>query len=128
MSILLKLRKTESLTALLRVLASQIGNLVNLAELSNTLGLSVQTVKDYLWYLEKTYIITKVTPYFKNTRKEITKSPIYYFVDLGLRNFAANQFSHGAFDTTGFLFENFVFNNLKGHLKLTPTSIHFWRT
>lgn len=128
MSFLLNIQKTESLTALLRVLASQIGNLVNLAELSNTLGISVQTVKDYLWYLEKTYIISKVTPYFKNTRKEITKSPIYYFVDLGLRNFAANQFGHGAFDTTGFLFENFVFNNLKGHLKLTPTSVHFWRT
>ncbi len=128
MSILLNIQKTESLTALLRVLASQIGNLVNLTELSNTLGISVQTVKDYLWYLEKTYIISKVTPYFKNTKKEITKSPIYYFVDLGLRNFAANQFGHGAFDTTGFLFENFVFNNLKGHLKLTPTSIHFWRT
>lgn len=128
MSILLKLKKTESLTALLRVLASQIGNLVNLAELSNTLGISVQTVKNYLWYLEKTYIISKVTPYFKNTRKEITKSPIYYFVDLGLNNFATNQFGSITYQTTGFLFENFVFNNLKEDLKLTPTSIHFWRT
>lgn len=128
MSILLKLKKTESLTALLKVLASQIGSLVNLAELSNTLGISVQTVKDYLWYLEKTYIITKVTPYFKNTRKEITKSPIYYFVDLGLRNFAVNQFDDTAYEHTGFLFENFVFNNLKEDLKLTSTSIHFWRT
>lgn len=128
MSILLNIQKTESLTALLRVLASQIGNLVNISELSNTLGISVQTVKDYLWYLEKTYIISKVTPYFKNTRKEITKSPVYYFVDLGLRNFAANQFGNATFDSAGFLFENFVHNNLKNHLQLTPTSIHFWRT
>ncbi|MBI4036109.1 ATP-binding protein [Candidatus Daviesbacteria bacterium] len=128
MSVLLNIQKTESLTALLRVLASQIGNLVNLAELSNTLGISVQTVKDYLWYLEKTYIISKVTPYFKNTRKEITKSPVYYFVDLGLRNFAANQFGNATFDSAGFLFENFVHNNLKNHLQLTPTTVHFWRT
>lgn len=128
MSILLSIQKTESLTALLRVLASQMGNLVNISELSNTLGISVQTVKDYLWYLEKTYIVQKVTPYFKNARKEITKSPIYYFVDLGLRNFAANQFGNVAFDSFGFLFENFVHNNLKNHLQLTPTSIHFWRT
>lgn len=128
MSILLNIQKTEKLTALLRVLASQIGNLVNISELSNTLGISVQTVKDYLWYLEKTYIISKVTPYFKNTRKEITKSPVYYFVDLGLRNFAANQFGNAAFNATGFLFENFVHNSLKDHLQLSPTSIHFWRT
>lgn len=128
MSILLNIHKTESLTALLRILASQIGNLVNISEISNTLGISVQTVKDYLWYLEKTYIVSKVTPYFKNARKEITKSPVYYFVDLGLRNFAANQFGNATFDSSGFLFENFVHNNLKNYLQLTPTTIHFWRT
>ncbi len=128
MSILLNIQKTDSLTALLRVLASQIGNLVNVAELSNTLGISIQTVKDYLWYLEKTYIISRVTPYFKNTRKEITKAPVYYFVDLGLRNYAANQFGNAAINSSGFLFENFVYNSLKNHLELTPTSVHFWRT
>jgi len=128
MSILLNIKKTEGLTSLVRVLASQIGNMVNVAELSNTLGLSVQTVKQYLWYLEKTYIIRKVTPYFKNVRKEITKSPTYYFVDLGLRNFAANQFGSATISADGFLFENFVYNSLKAHLKLTSTTIHFWRT
>lgn len=128
MAILLNIQKTESLTALLRILASQIGSLANITELSNTLGISIQTVKDYLWYLEKTYIISKVTPYFKNTRKEITKMPVYYFVDLGLCNFAANQFGNATFDTSGFLFENFIHNNIKNHLQFTPASIHFWRT
>lgn len=128
MSILLNIQKTESLTHLVRVLASQIGNLVNVAELSNTLGLSAQTVKQYLWYLEKTYIIRKVTPYFKNVRKEITKAPTYYFVDLGLRNYATNQFGSAALSPDGFLFENFVYNSLMSHLKLTSITIHFWRT
>lgn len=128
MSILLNIQKTEALTNLVRVLASQIGNLVNVAELSNTLGLSVQTVKQYLWYLEKTYIISKVTPYFKNVRKEITKAPTYYFVDLGLRNYATNQFGSAAMSQDGFLFENFVYNILKEYLKLTAVTIHFWRT
>lgn len=127
-SILLNIKKTESLSALLRILASQIGNLVNISELSNTIGISAQTVKDYLWYLEKTYMIRKVTPYFKNIRKEITKTPVYYFVDLGLRNFAINQFGNAAFESGGFLFENFVYNNLKIRLQLTPANIHFWRT
>lgn len=128
MSILLNIQKTESLTNLVRVLASQIGNLVNVAELSNTLGLSVQTVKQYLWFLEKTYIIQKVTPYFKNVRKEITKAPTYYFVDLGLRNYATNKFGSATVFPDGFLFENFVYNILKESLKLTAVTIHFWRT
>ncbi len=127
-SILLNIQKTESVVALVRVLASQVGNLVNVAELSNTLGISVQTVREYLWYLEKTYIIGKVTPYFSNLRKEITKAPTYYFVDLGLRNYAINQFGSAATLPGGFLFENFVYNSLKGHLNLTSTTIHFWRT
>ncbi|MCL4374547.1 ATP-binding protein [Patescibacteria group bacterium] len=128
MSVLLNIKKTGSLTDLLRILSSQIGSLVNISELSNTLGVSSPTVKNYLWYLEKTFIISKVTPYFKNTRKEITKSPVYYFNDLGLRNFAISQFGNAAFDSSGFLFENFIFNNLVSIFQLTPTTIHFWRT
>lgn len=127
-SILLNIQKTESLTNLVRVMASQAGNLVNVSELSNTLGISIQTVKEYLWYLEKTYILGKVTPFFKNMRKEITKAPTYYFLDLGLRNYAANQFGNAAITGDGFLFENFIYNSLKVHLKLTPATIHFWRT
>lgn len=127
-SILLNIQKTESVVSLVRILASQVGNLVNIAELSNTLGIAAPTVKKYLWYLEKTYIISKVTPYFKNVRKEITKAPTYYFADLGLRNYAVNQFNSAATLPDGFLFENFIYNRLKGYLNLTPTTIHFWRT
>jgi len=94
--------------------------LVNFSELSSTLGLSVETIKHYLWYLEKTFILQKITPYFKNLRKEITKSPIYYFCDLGLRNYSLGK------PLDGFLFQNFVFNLLKE--KYPGEKIHFWRT
>ena len=70
---LLNIQKTERLTQLVKILSSQAGNLVNVSELSSTLGLSVQTINDYLWYLEKTFIIHKVTPYFKNIRKARSK-------------------------------------------------------
>lgn len=128
-SVLLNIQKTESLTQLVRVLASQAGNLVNVSELGNTLGLATQTIRDYLWFLEKTFVIEKVTPYFKNTRKEITKASTYYFVDLGLRNYAMNQFGNALnVSTAGFLFENFVHKALKEGVYLSPTRIHFWRS
>lgn len=127
--VLLRIQKTESLTQLVRILASQVGNLVNISELSNTLGLAMQTIKDYLWYLEKTFIIRKVTPHFRNIRKEITKAATYYFVDLGLRNYAINQFGNAlTIPTQGFLFENFVYKALKEGIYLSPTTIHFWRS
>lgn len=128
-SFLLNIQKTESLTQLVRILAAQTGGLVNVSELSNTLGIAVQTIKHYLWYLEKTYVFQRVPPYFKNIRKEITKASTYYFVDLGLKNYATNQFGNAlGTSSAGLLFENFVYNSLKEGIYLSPTSIHFWRT
>lgn len=128
-SFLLNIQKTESLTQLVRILASQAGNLVNISELSRTLGIAVQTIKDYLWYLEKTFITQRVPPYFKNIRKEITKAGTYYFVDLGLKNYATNEFGNALNTTsTGLLFENFVFRSLRDEIYLSSSTIHFWRT
>jgi predicted AAA+ superfamily ATPase len=128
-SFLLKIRKTEDFSNLVKVLASQIGQLFNVSEVSRTLGISQKTVKDYLWYLQKTFIMQKVTPYFKNIRKEITKAPIFYFYDLGLRNFAIGLLGNvKSSQEKGLLFENFVFNILKERFQESPAGIHFWRT
>jgi len=75
---LIGLEKGEEFSSLLKIIASQVGSLINYNELASTLGLAAVTVKKYLWYMEKTFIINKVTPFFKNIRKEITKAPVYY--------------------------------------------------
>lgn len=128
-SYLLKIRKTEDFSNLVKVLASQIGRPFNVSEVSRTLGISQKTVKDYLWYLQKTFIIQKITPYFRNIRKEIMKSPIFYFYDLGLRNYAIGVFGNVENPRDrGMLFENFIFNILKEKFKESPAKINFWRT
>jgi predicted AAA+ superfamily ATPase len=125
-SYLLKIRKTEEFSNLVKIMAVQMGNLVNFFELSSTLGISVKTIKGYLWYLEKTFILQRVTPYFKNVRKEITKSPVFYFYDLGLRNFTSGEF--GSLKDIGFIFQNFIFNILREKTRISPSRICFWRT
>lgn len=127
---LLHLEKTEALTNLLKIIASQIGSLVNMTELSSTVGIDEKTAKHYLWYLEQTFVLKRVTPYYRNTRKEITKAPVYYFYDLGLRNWLLGLFGLAEIPTpiSGHLFENVIFNMLKSQLDLTPVQIHFWRT
>ena len=44
-------------------------NMINLNELSSTLGVAVQTVKNYLTYAEKTFVVKRGTPYFRNIRR-----------------------------------------------------------
>jgi uncharacterized protein len=109
-------------------LASHSGKMVNYSELSATLGLSLATVKNYLWYLEKTFIVWKVTPWFTNIRKEITKTPVFYFRDIGLRNFASGSFGSISDREAGFTFQTVVHAMLRERFPLADTTIHYWRT
>ncbi|MBN1915880.1 ATP-binding protein [Candidatus Dojkabacteria bacterium] len=126
---LLNIQKAESFSKLITLLSSQAGKQINIEELSTTLSLDSKTIKNYLWYLEKTYIIKVCRPYFTNPRSELVKSSVYYFLDLGMSNYALNRFSN--FDLTlhgGQLFENFIFNHLINKYYKTDPTINFWRT
>lgn len=127
---LLNVDKPEALTQMLKIIASQIGSLVNITELSNTIGISNKTVQLYLWYLEQTFILRKLTPFYRNIRSEITKAPVYYFSDTGLRNYLLGLFGLPAIPASlsGHLFENLVFNTLRQQFEYGATGIHFWRT
>ena len=114
---------------LIKVLANQIGRLVNYSELSATLGLSLPTLKNYFWYAEETFVIMRVTPFFKNIRSEITKSPTLHFSDLGLRNYAIGVLGRLVrLDDIGFAFQNLVFLVLAEKLRWAGAKIHYWRT
>jgi hypothetical protein len=77
-SYLLKIRKTEDFNNLVKVLAGQIGSLLNVSEVSRTLGISQKTVKDYLWYLifgifKRHLLSTKSAPILKISEKKLPK-------------------------------------------------------
>lgn len=126
---LLKVEKIEAFRSLIKVLADQTGQLLNYSELSNTLGISLPTLKNYLWYAENTYILERVTPYFRNIRSEISKSPIVYFSDIGLRNYSIGLFGGLTRESDmGFAFQNLVFSIIREKLRMTNAEIHYWRT
>ena len=92
---------------LLRILATQIGNLVNVNELSRESGLPYKVCEEYLYLLEQMYIIKLIEPYFVNKRKVIGKMKKIYFCDLGLRNMIERNFNEIEFRSdNGAVFEN----------------------
>jgi predicted AAA+ superfamily ATPase len=116
---------------LLRLLAFQTGNLVNISELAAKLGIDVKTVRRYLTLFEQSFILFTLPPFFKSGRKEIGKMTKVYFFDTGLRNAVIGNFDpmHARPDS-GVLFENLVVAevykaNLYGRFGY---SLHFWRT
>jgi uncharacterized protein len=126
---LLKVEKTEAFNNLVKVTAGQVGNLINYKELTSTLGISFPTLKKYIWYAQKIFLLDLVTPYSRNIRKEISQSPAVYFRDLGMRNYPLGLFGNlGSPSEVGFVFQNLVYQMLTASLSAGSTRVHFWRT
>lgn len=112
---------------LLKILASQCGQLVNVNELANTLNLSQPTIENYLYVMQKSFHIALIKPFYSNLRKELSKMRKVYFYDLGIRN----QFL-GDFDSIelrkdkGAFLENIFFRETLFREKLEH--IKYWRT
>ncbi|MFW5663712.1 MAG: ATP-binding protein, partial [bacterium] len=68
------LKKPDVLYNLIRALAFQIGSEVSLNELSNKVGVHVNTVKRYIELLEQNYVIFRLQALSNNPRNEIGKS------------------------------------------------------
>jgi predicted AAA+ superfamily ATPase len=113
---------------LFKLLAGSIGNLLNVNELSGTLGIGRDTIRRYLSILENTFIICALPPFHSNIRKELTKMPKIFFLDTGLRNFALRNFTEISFrPDKGPLFENAIFGELYKNLGVIE-QLFFWRT
>jgi predicted AAA+ superfamily ATPase len=92
---------------MLRILASQIGSLVNINEISRESSLPYRSCETYLDLLEQMYIIKLIEPYFTNRRKVINKMKKIYFCDLGLRNMIDGNFNAMEYRSdSGAIFEN----------------------
>ena len=112
---------------LVKILANQIGNLLNINELSNTLNMPRKEIENYINILEYTFVLHKIVPYYKNIRSQITKMPKTYLFDLGIRNQILNNFVEPpSRSDSGGLFENFIYLELKQCI--SEDNIYFYRT
>ncbi|OIO14883.1 MAG: hypothetical protein AUJ54_13730 [Ignavibacteria bacterium CG1_02_37_35] len=113
---------------LLVMLASQIGNMINVHELANTTGLVYRKCEDYIFLLEQMFIIKLVQPFFTNKRKVILKMKKVYFTDIGLRNIIfANFVKLDRRTDSGAIFENIIFLELMRKIP-SYAKIYFYRT
>ncbi|MFW5846835.1 MAG: ATP-binding protein [Nanoarchaeota archaeon] len=122
---ILQIEEDQKVNSLIKTLALQCGSQVNYNEISNLINLENYELKKYLEILKKTFICIETKPYFKNKRKELSKTPKIYFVDNGFRNIAIDNFQDIENRTDrGALNENFVCSELfKKDL-----NFKYWRT
>ncbi len=128
----LNLIENKKLAAdLLRLLAFQIGSLVNYSELASRLNSDQRTIKRYIEIFEQSFVLFRIYPYSKKKRNEIVKSPKIFFYDTGLRNALIGDFSGlNSRGDKGALFENFIVSELiKQNSYLEKNyKFYYWRT
>ena len=94
-----------------RLCAGRVGQILNLKNLANDVGISHTTARSWITLLEASYIIFLLQPYFSNISKRLIKSPKLYFYDIGLASYLIGLESelHASRDPLrGNLFENMV--------------------
>lgn len=106
------------------------GNEVSFTELGSLLGISKNTVENYLDLLSKVFIIYKLSAYSTNARKEISKGVKWYFYDNGIRNAIINDFKLPPVRRDiGVLWENYLLSERikKNEYEGNNMQYYFWR-
>jgi len=102
-------------------LISNVGTLISYTKLKNALNLgSVNTVKNYIYYLENSFLILTIDSYAYSILQQALSQKKIYAIDVGLINAMSIQFSRNG----GQLLENAVFLELRRRYKM----ICYYRT
>ena len=109
------IKKNHEMEDLVNILASSIGSLTNPPKIQATFksiiqsGIGLNTIRQYIEYLEDAFIVSKANRYDVKGRKYIGTPLKYYFEDVGLRNarlgFRQVEETH--------LMENIIYNELR---------------
>ncbi|CEN51220.1 ATP-binding protein [Capnocytophaga canis] len=84
---LMKVKNLSNFQTFMKLCAGRVGTELNINALSNEIGISSPTLKEWFSILEASYIVFRLPPFFKNIGKRLVKSPKIYFYDTGLACF-----------------------------------------
>lgn len=109
-------RDLELLRNLILLLVPRIGSKLDISKLSSELGISRETVNNYLTFLESTYLITRLSRYSKSIDQMISGPKKLYFCDVGIASALGDV-------SAGQILEQSVFQNLR-----TTHELHYYAT
>lgn len=96
---------------LMQYIAHNTGSLAKVEQLAQYIGFGRKIVEEMIAFMEESFVIKQVYPYFTNKSKEYTSLPKIYFHDIGLLHYLTWIFESTDFD--GKITETFVQNSLQ---------------
>lgn len=107
------IRNTKLIKDLGIYLLSNATNLISNSSLSKVFDVSINTIKEYISFLESAYLFFHLNKFSYSYKKQLKTSSKIYSIDNGLINLVSFKFS----ENKGRLFENLVFLELKRNNK-----------
>jgi predicted AAA+ superfamily ATPase len=113
------------------MLSNYNAQIINYSELARSFGISDTTVRNYIDLLEGTFMISSLTPFFKNIGKRLVKSPKLYFNDTGIFHALLSLNNKDQLMThhkLGASWESFALFNTMRILNLKQEEVFFYAT
>lgn len=110
---LANLRELEPFVRAQKTLASLTSQLLNNSTLAKQAGITNVTAKRFIHYLEVSYQITLLRPWFRNQNKRLSKSPKVHFLDPGIQRILLSRTG----ELTGGEFESAIISEFYKQIK-----------
>ncbi|MDA2930026.1 ATP-binding protein [Acidobacteria bacterium AH-259-O06] len=85
------MRDLEPFVVAQKVIATRAGKVVNFTDLARSAGIAPSTAHRFLRYLELSYQVVQLHPFFRNPEKRLAKMPKVHFVDPGIMRTILNR-------------------------------------
>ncbi len=124
-----KIHNIGSMPKLLKMLANQTAQLINVSEIAPAFQLSKPTLKHYTELLNRIFMVEYLQPFFRNRIKRLVKTPKVHMTDTGLACSVMNiSVEHLLQDPGkfGHILETFVYNELRRQASWLNEDIEFF--
>jgi uncharacterized protein len=122
---------SPTMDRLLKMLAYLHGTMLNVADISRSMGISMPTINKYLDLLEGGFLVRRLQPYFANSGKRLVKTPKIYLRDTGILHSLANIPSFDALfghPLIGASWEGYVIEQIYRCLEFRAWNFYYYRT
>jgi predicted AAA+ superfamily ATPase len=120
-----EIRNVSKMEKMINFLLANMGNPVNFHNMSKLVGLSTDTVVEYVKYMEDAFFIFPVPVFSYSIKSQEISPKKVYCIDTGIRSTVGFKFS----EDYGRTVENIVFVELKRRFSSNPlVSIFYWKS
>ncbi len=123
--------KLQAFARFLEISAITSGTMLNYANISNDVGISASTIREYYSILEDSFLGFSLPAYTKTKKRKAISTAKFYYFDLGVKNILAKIDSVPEnTDIFGNLFEHFIALELRAYLsyRRLRQSLCYWQS